>query len=38
LARALEQTDAFSILNVHLEPDDVSPALSRLASGLRERI
>jgi indolepyruvate decarboxylase len=38
LARALEQHDAFSILNVHLAPDDVSPALSRLASGLRERI
>jgi indolepyruvate decarboxylase len=38
LARALRETDQFSILNVHLAPDDVSPALSRLARSLRERI
>ena len=38
LATALVQRDSFSILNVHLEPDDISPALQRLASSLRKRI
>jgi indolepyruvate decarboxylase len=38
LAKALEQRDTISILNVHLERDDVSPALERLTSTLRERI
>jgi indolepyruvate decarboxylase len=38
LATALVQRDAMSILNVHLEPDDVSPALERLTSTLRKRI
>jgi indolepyruvate decarboxylase len=38
LARALEQRDTISILNVHLERDDISPALERLTSSLRKRI
>jgi indolepyruvate decarboxylase len=38
LATALVQRDSISILNVHLEPDDISPALERLASSLRKRI
>jgi indolepyruvate decarboxylase len=38
LATALVQRDSISILNVHLEPDDISPALQRLASSLRKRI
>jgi indolepyruvate decarboxylase len=38
LVKALEQTDTISILNVHLEPDDMSPALERLTSSLRKRI
>ena len=38
LATALEQRDTISILNVHLEPDDMSPALERLTSSLRKRI
>jgi indolepyruvate decarboxylase len=38
LAKALEQRDTISILNVHLERDDMSPALERLTSSLRKRI
>ena len=38
LATALAQRDTISILNVHLEPDDISPALERLTSSLRKRI
>jgi indolepyruvate decarboxylase len=38
LALALRQRDTISILNVHLERDDVSPALERLTSTLRKRI
>jgi len=38
LATALVQRDSISILNVHLEPNDISPALERLASSLRKRI
>jgi len=38
LATALVQRDTMSILNVHLEPDDMSPALQRLTSSLRKRI
>jgi len=38
LATALVQRDTYSILNVHLEPDDVSPALERLTSSLRKRL
>ncbi len=34
LARALENTQSFSLLNVHLDPYDRSPALERLASRL----
>ena len=35
---ALAHQDAFSILNVHLEPDDISPALERLASRMSKVI
>jgi indolepyruvate decarboxylase len=35
---ALAHRDAFSILNVHLEPTDISPALSRLASRMSKVI
>jgi len=38
LQAALANQDAFSILNVHLEKDDISPALSRLASRLSRQI
>jgi indolepyruvate decarboxylase len=38
LATALEQRDTIAILNVHLEPDDMSPALERLTRSLRKRI
>ncbi len=38
LMLALAQRDTISILNVHLEPDDMSPALERLTSSLRKRI
>ena len=38
LATALNQRDTISILNVHLDRDDVSPALERLTSTLRKRI
>jgi indolepyruvate decarboxylase len=38
LGIALAQRDTISILNVHLEPDDMSPALQRLTSSLRKRI
>ncbi|QDT31149.1 alpha-keto acid decarboxylase family protein [Thalassoglobus polymorphus] len=35
---ALAHQDAFSILNVHLEPDDISPALARLAEKMSQTI
>lgn len=35
---ALAHQDAFSILNVHLEPDDISPALARLAAKLSKHL
>ncbi|REJ72776.1 MAG: alpha-keto acid decarboxylase family protein, partial [Planctomycetota bacterium] len=35
---ALAHQDCFSILNVHLEPDDISPALERLASRMSKVI
>jgi len=38
LNAALANQDAFSILNVHLEPDDISEALKRLAEGLSKRL
>lgn len=38
LNAALANKDAFSILNVHLEPDDISEALRRLAEGLSKRL
>ena len=38
LNAALAHKDAYSILNVHLEPNDISQALSRLAEGLSKRL
>jgi indolepyruvate decarboxylase len=38
LHAALANQDAFSLLNVHLEPMDVSPALKRLGERLAKRI
>jgi len=38
LNAAIANKDAFSILNVHLEPDDISPALTRLAESLSKRL
>jgi indolepyruvate decarboxylase len=35
---ALANQDAFSILNVHLQPHDISPALSRLATRMSKHI
>ena len=38
LNAALANRDAFSLLNVHLEPTDISSALARLASRLSDAI
>ncbi len=38
LNAALAHQDAFSVINVHLDPFDVSPALERLGKGLAKRI
>ena len=38
LNAALAHKDAYSIINVHLEPDDVSQALRRLADSLSKRL
>jgi indolepyruvate decarboxylase len=38
LNAAIANKDAFSILNVHLAPDDISPALKRLAQGMSKRL
>ena len=38
LKAALENKDTFSLLNIHLEPDDVSPALVRLTKRLAKRL
>lgn len=35
---ALAHQDAYSILNVHLDPHDVSPALSRLAAKMSKKL
>jgi indolepyruvate decarboxylase len=35
---ALAHREAYSILNVHLEPTDISPALARLANRMSKRI
>jgi indolepyruvate decarboxylase len=35
---ALAHEDAFSILNVHLDPHDISPALKRLAQKLSKKL
>ncbi|MDA0835374.1 MAG: thiamine pyrophosphate-binding protein [Planctomycetota bacterium] len=38
LQAAWANQDAFSLLNVHLQPTDISPALKRLASRLSKRL
>ncbi|MBS0264316.1 MAG: alpha-keto acid decarboxylase family protein [Planctomycetes bacterium] len=38
LNAALANRDRFSLLNIHLEQDDISPALDRLAKSLSKRI
>ena len=38
LNAAIANKDTFSILNVHLEPDDISQALKRLAESLSKRL
>jgi indolepyruvate decarboxylase len=38
LNAALANQDAFSLLNVHLEPTDISPALERLAKRMAETV
>jgi indolepyruvate decarboxylase len=38
LKAALENKASFSLLNIHLEPDDVSPALVRLTKRLQMRL
>lgn len=35
---ALAKTDGFSLLNVHLQPDDISPALRRLAERMSKQV
>ncbi|MEN9728584.1 MAG: hypothetical protein RL434_2950, partial [Pseudomonadota bacterium] len=36
LIRAVAHTDAFTLINIHLDPMDISPALERLTRGIRE--
>lgn len=38
LTRAMDNTESFTLLNVHLDPMDRSPALDRLAHKLADRI
>jgi indolepyruvate decarboxylase len=38
LRAALANRDRFSLLNIHLDPTDISPALERLAKSLSKRI
>ncbi|MEW4489653.1 thiamine pyrophosphate-binding protein [Thalassoglobus sp. JC818] len=38
MAAALAHKDAFSLLNVHLEPNDISPALERLAEKMSQTL
>ncbi len=38
LRASLANRDRFSVLNIHLEPTDISPALERLAKTLSKRI
>ncbi|MDG2389377.1 MAG: hypothetical protein P8M30_08665 [Planctomycetaceae bacterium] len=38
LTASLAHCDAVSLLNVYLEPDDISPALGRLAKRLAEQV
>jgi len=38
LNAALANSDRFSLINVHLDPSDISPALARLAESLSKRL
>jgi indolepyruvate decarboxylase len=38
LRAALQNKESFSLLNIHLEPNDVSPALERLTRGLAKKV
>lgn len=38
LKAALQNKDTFSLLNIHLEPRDISPALERLTRGLAKKL
>ncbi len=38
LKAALNNEDSFSLLNIHLEPNDISPALARLAKRLSKKL
>jgi indolepyruvate decarboxylase len=38
LNAALANSDRFSLLNVHLDPADISPSLRRLAESLSKRL
>lgn len=38
LKAAINNEDTFSLLNIHLEPNDISPALSRLAKRLSKKL
>lgn len=38
LKAAINNEDTFSLLNIHLDPNDISPALSRLAKRLSKRL
>ena len=38
LKAALQNKETFSLLNIHLEPDDISPALVRLTKRLAKRL
>jgi indolepyruvate decarboxylase len=38
LNAAVANQDAFSLLNVHLDPHDISPALDRLAKRLAKKV
>jgi|GEM_PF-3437610 hypothetical protein len=38
VTRYVEQSDCIILLNVHLEPTDISPALERLAKRMAETV
>jgi indolepyruvate decarboxylase len=38
VSAGLAKTDGFSLINVHLKPDDISPALRRLAERMSKQV